>query len=123
MVMQQKRTKLMKGAEAQNRKNLPNIYSQLYISSRTYWFEERKLLIAVYGKRDSRFTRCKASKTALDSGLQDVDSGSQVLETGFFFQWNLDSRFQSSVGIRIPELYSEFQNLGFRIPQQKGVVE
>ena len=27
----------------------------------------------------------KESKTALDSGLQDVDSGFQVLETGFFF--------------------------------------
>ena len=55
------------------------------------------------------------SKTGLDYGFQDVDSGFQVLETGFSFQWNLDSGFQSLVGIRIPELYpdSKTEDSGF----------
>ena len=34
MVMHQKRTKLVKGAEAQSRKSLPNIYSHSYKSAR-----------------------------------------------------------------------------------------
>ena len=58
MVMHQKRTKLMKGADAQNRKNLPNIYSHSYKSSRVLT-DLTRLLMAVYGKRDSRFTPCK----------------------------------------------------------------
>ena len=41
--------------------------------------------------------------------------------TGFriLSQWNLDSGFQSFVGLRIPwDVYSIFQSLGFRIPQK-----
>ena len=60
----------------------------------------------------------KESKTALDSGFRIPGTGKRI-----FFQWNVDSGSQSLVGFRIPELYSAFQNLGFRILQQKGVAE
>ena len=33
------------------------------------------------------------SKTVLDSGSQAMDSRFQVLDSGFFFQWNFDSGF------------------------------
>ena len=42
-------------------------------------------------------------KTVLDSGFHAVDSGIQVLNLNASpCQWNLDSRFQLSVGFRIP---------------------
>ena len=75
----------MKGAEAQNRKNLPNIYSHSYKSARVLTDLTRKLLMAVYGKRVLVSPLVKESKTALDSGFQNVDSGFQVPGTGFFF--------------------------------------
>ena len=57
--------------------------------------------------------RARESKTVLDSGFHAVDSGFQVLDSSpfywiFFFSfyfichWNLDSGFQSLVGVRIP---------------------
>ena len=91
MVMHQKRTKLMKGADAQNRKNLPNIYSHSYKSARVPTDLTRKLLMAVYGKRDSRFTPCKRIQDSL--GFWIPKRGFRIPGTGnrILFQWNLDS--------------------------------
>ena len=44
---------------------------------------------------------CKESETVLDSGIQTVESGLQVLDSSLC-QRNLDSGFQSLVGFRIP---------------------
>ena len=41
------------------------------------------------------------SKRVLDSGFHAVDSGFQALDSSLC-QWNLDSGFQSLVGLRIP---------------------
>ena len=79
MVMHQERTKLMKGAEAQNRKNLPNIYSHSYKSARVLTDLTRKLLMAVYGKRDSGFTPCKRIQDSLGFWIPD----SRYWETDF----------------------------------------
>ena len=49
-------------------------------------------------------------KKVLECGFNAVDSGFQALDSSLC-QWNLDSGF--------PELYSGFQNPGFRIPQAK----
>ena len=43
----------------------------------------------------------RKSKTVLDSGFHAVDSGFQELDSGLF-RWNLDSRFQSLTGFRVP---------------------
>jgi len=47
----------------------------------------------------------RKSKIDLDSGFHAVDSGLQVLDSGFFFKWNLDSGFQSLMEFQILELY------------------
>ena len=54
----------------------------------------------------------KGSKTALDSGINAVDSGFLVLDSSLR-QWNLESRFQSFWDYRFLELYSGFQSPGF----------
>ena len=64
----------MKGAEAQNRKNLLNIYSHSVLTDLT-----RKLLMAVYGKRDSGFTPCKRIQDSLGFWIPD----SRYWETDF----------------------------------------
>ena len=86
MVIHQERTKLMKGAEAQNRKNLSNIYSHSYKSARVFTDLTRKLLMAVYGKRDSRFTPCKRIQDSLGFWIPDSrywETDSLSVERGF----------------------------------------
>ena len=63
------------------------------------------------------------SKIDLDSGFHAEDFGLQVLNSGFFFEWNLDSGFQSLMGFQIPwavfPVYCRFQSPGFQISQAK----
>jgi len=47
------------------------------------------------------FPHVREFKAVLDSGFHTLDSVFQVLDSSLF-QWNLDSGFQSLVGIRIP---------------------
>ena len=51
----------------------------------------------------------RKSKTVLDSAFLAVDSGFQLLDSSLFL-WNMDSGFQSLVGLRIPCVV-------FRIPK------
>ena len=92
----------MKGAEAQNRKNLPNIYSHSYKSARVLTDLTRKLLMAVYGKRDSGFTPCKRIQDSL--GFWILHYGLRIPASGFriLYEWKVDSGFQSLAGFRTP---------------------
>ena len=59
----------------------------------------------------------------MDYEFQPLCSGLEnwIQDVGFRIpcQWKLDFIFQSSLGLRIPELNSLFQSPGFRIPPTK----
>ena len=61
-----------------------------------------------------RFSQCKVIQDSLAFWIP------LTLEFRILCQWNLDSGFQSLLGLReFFELYSGFQSPGFRIPQAK----
>ena len=79
-----------------------------------YYFGGRGLYYKTTGKVKTRIVeqinvcrespQVRESKAVLDSGFHAVDFG--VLLIGIFWilcQWNLDSRFQPLVGLRIPK--------------------
>ena len=59
----------------------------------------------------------RLSKSILDYEFHAVDSGFQVLDSGFSGIWILDSNCQRDSGFL--ELVSGFQSPGFQIPQEK----
>ena len=78
-------------------------YQQNYIRSVSY--AHLNLIINNLRRHDGQWTflspNVKESKTVLDSGFEDGNSGFQVQDSGFFCHWRLDSGFQSLAEFQI----------------------